>query len=399
MNDNTHPILRIPAGATDDDLIQVMARFSYDGVSVEEICELTRCLALSGDQLSFPEGIVTADIASTGGPASLSTLLCPLFLASGGAWVPKIGVPGRPAGGIDVLAQIGGYNISLPPSSAQRVVERVGYCHFIAGSLYAPLDARLFSLRQSRGAQGVPSLVVASLLAKKLAAGVRMVGLDVRVSPFGNFGETLDQARQNAVLFCTVGKALGLTCSCFLTDGTRPPQPYLGRGEALLALDAVFSGNARGWLTAHLYVCERMASQTVGRAASPDRGELAEIFLAHVEAQGGSKEAFAQKVENVRSQPIFEITARKRGFVGYDLAAFRSVLTELQGLHRSERDPFPDPGGIILQIAPGTFVERDEVVAVVRLMHGQSAPTISAIQAAIHVDPDPGYPTMFELIS
>ncbi|HKO17304.1 MAG TPA: hypothetical protein VJU82_00305 [Acidobacteriaceae bacterium] len=142
-----------------------------------------------------------------------------------------------------------------------------------------------------------------------------------------------------------------------------------------------------------------MASQTVGRAASPDRGELAEIFLAHVEAQGGSKEAFAQKVENVRSQPIFEITARKRGFVGYDLAAFRSVLTELQGLHRSERDPFPDPGGIILQIAPGTFVERDEVVAVVRLMHGQSAPTISAIQAAIHVDPDPGYPTMFELIS
>ncbi len=85
-------------------------RSKLDGLDIEIITGDLRNQELCAD--------LVADVASTGGPSSLSTLLSPLFLRAGGAVVPKLGVPGRPAGGIDCLAQIPGYRTEL---SAQEV--------------------------------------------------------------------------------------------------------------------------------------------------------------------------------------------------------------------------------------------------------------------------------------
>lgn len=89
------------------------------------IAELAHLLAGSGALL--PATGPTADLASTGGPGSLSTLIAPLALASYGLKVPKLGVPGRPAGGVDVLRQIPGYSTRFDESGAMKVLQDCGY--------------------------------------------------------------------------------------------------------------------------------------------------------------------------------------------------------------------------------------------------------------------------------
>jgi pyrimidine-nucleoside phosphorylase len=129
-------LLRNP---TDDDIRSAIAtvasQFPRDAAVAAELATI---LATSGERLSVG-GAIVADVASTGGPASLSTLLAPLFLRAAGAIVPKLGVPGRPAGGIDCLAQIPGYRTELSLREIEGIVERSGYAHFLAKGEMAPL--------------------------------------------------------------------------------------------------------------------------------------------------------------------------------------------------------------------------------------------------------------------
>ena len=148
-------------------------------ISPSDTAYLSQILALSGEKLSHrtDNGI---DVASTGGPSSLSTLLVPLFLRTLNKTIPKLAVPGRPAGGIDVLATLPSYKIKLLPEEIIDCLDECGYAHFIAGEIFTPLDASFFSYRQHVGAQQKIPLVVASILAKKVAVSISQVGLDIR---------------------------------------------------------------------------------------------------------------------------------------------------------------------------------------------------------------------------
>src|SRR3989442_918810 len=79
-----------------------------------------------------------------------------------------------------------------------------------AGEAFCPLDAQFFAWRQANGFQAVPALATTSLLAKKVAAGVGRVVLDVRVGPHGNFGRTHDEARAHAERLVAVAGHLGI---------------------------------------------------------------------------------------------------------------------------------------------------------------------------------------------
>lgn len=230
-------------------IIERIHKAQSEPLNEREVAELATIYAASGIQLNFGER-PTADIASTGGPSSLSTLLAPLFLATSGYGVPKLAVPGRPAGGLDVLTQLRGYSIDLQQQQVEAIIESCGYAHFISSGVYAPLDAETFKYRQAVGAQQAPDLVIASLLSKKLAVGVKHVGLDVRVARHGNFGGSLNTARSNSQKFIRVADLLGLRAVCVLSDVTQPLQPFIGRGEALRGgspTRAFTLGNARGF--------------------------------------------------------------------------------------------------------------------------------------------------------
>jgi thymidine phosphorylase len=308
-----------------------------------------------------------ADVASTGGPTSLTTLLCPLYLRALGYKVPKLGVPGRPAGGIDTLAQIPGFKFLLTDSEASEALDKAGYVHFLAGEVHAKHDALLFNYRKRVGALNVTPLVIASLLTKKMIVGLSCVGLDVRVSPFGNFGVTWDEARKNARQFCRVASLLAINGTCLLTDASLPYQPYIGRGEALVALSRILSDSGPEQLERHTETCYAMAIATTrSNGAQPSRKQLLEGFEANLQSQGTSFDRFMEKVTEVLKEHTWEIVAKQDGFCSVDLEKIRSIFVTYQTSNAQPPNEFLDPLGLILKCSSGMYVKKGDLIATVR---------------------------------
>lgn len=363
----------ISSQSSDDEIVNFLKKIAQQNASDARVAaDLADVLASSGSKF-VRATTETADVASTGGPASLSTLLCPLFLRAAGQEVPKLGVPGRPAGGIDCLAQIAGYKTSLSDSELESVMNEAGYAHFLASGRYAPLDARVFKLRQQHGLQTVPTLVAASLLSKKLAVGVMTAGLDIRVAPHGNFGQTMVEASENAALFVLAARLLGLDGRPMLTDGSVPYQPYIGRSEALTALADIFTGTANSWLLEHVETCRRLSLAAVSDECAPlvisaSIEDLYRSFKANVVAQGASEGAFEQAVLKVRNATNLEILADKEGKASVSLEGVRRLLVSAQSAVVSKDiGGFSDPVGITLQKRPGDTVVKGDVLATVRV--------------------------------
>jgi len=293
--------------------------------------------------------------------------LCPLYLVVLGANVAKLGVPGRPAGGIDVLAQVEGYKTQLSAFEIYSAIEKCGYTHFNAG-VFAPLDAEIFRYRQETGAQNVPDLVIASLLSKKLCVGVNRIGLDVRVSPFGNFGTTWDEAQLNASKFCKVASFLGKKAKCFLTNGSIPYQPYIGRSEALFALNEVFNANMDEALREHDQLCFTMANELMGASYSPKPAvlNLQKVFFENLESQNGLIESYFRTVDMVSKSHSCEIVSMGEGFLEIDLHMVRSIMVGVQRINTNEENIFPDPCGIILKSKVGQKVKKGSLLATLR---------------------------------
>lgn len=357
----------------------------------DDIADLARVLADSGARL-FPVGL-SADVASTGGPSSLSTLLCPLYLRARGLLVPKLGVRGRPAGGVDVLQTIPGYRASLSSELAEQALRASGYIHLLADEQWAPLDARLFEYRARAGAKAVPALVIASILAKKLAAGVVGAGLEVRIASHGNFGANREAARENAMRYNAVGRLLGMKPLCILTEATGPYQPYVGRGEALVALSQVLEGQAHDWLADHQLLCLRMSdavASTLGADITdrPDNTALRYTHDALLHAHGAEPSAFAARVETIRTARRSIVRADSEGVVHYDLARLRELLVARQGAGAADGEgTAADPAGVILTARPGTQVRVGEPMMSVRAPEGEDN-LVAALAACCRVDRD-----------
>lgn len=360
--------------ALDDFVRQCALRPLADG----DVVALARMLAGSGDQLAG--GLQDrADVASTGAPSSLTTLLGPLYLRAMGLSVPTLGVAGRPAGGVDVLATIPGFRVDLNAREASAALARAGHIHLAAGGSWAPLDAALFKHRRRVGAQARPELVIASLLAKKLAVGVRRAGFDVRVAPWGNFGAGPEEAARNARRLIDVFAAAGVTAGCMLTDARVPYQPHIGRGESLVALHRVLTSAADDELAGHAELCRLISLRTAGRgsagAADPRASAAARAaFALTLEAQGSSWERFEARVAEILDAPTAALHAKADGRLVVDLRAVRDALTARQ------RDGSEDPCGVTLRARAGTWAARGDTLADVR---GSDAALIAELERAI----------------
>jgi thymidine phosphorylase len=213
LADNSLPAEQVSALA--------MAVF-LNGMSFEEAGKLTLAMANSGTVLDWSkEGLdgPVVDKHSTGGVGDkVSFLLAPIAAACG-CYVPMISGRGlgHTGGTTDKVESIPGYQSMPDFDTFRRVVKSAGCAVIGQTSDLAPADRRFYSIRDVTGTVESVALITASILSKKIAAGLEALVMDVKVGS-GAFMESHDKARELAQSIIGTAANAGLKTHALITD-------------------------------------------------------------------------------------------------------------------------------------------------------------------------------------
>ena len=170
---------------------------------------------LSGAELTGP----VLDKHSSGGVGDkVSLMLAPIVAACGG-FVPMLSGRGlgHTGGTLDKLESIPGYQISPSKEQLQRALKDAG-CAIVGPShALAPADRRLYAIRDVTATVESTALITASILSKKLAAGLQGLVMDVKTGN-GAFAASIEEARTLALSLVRVANGAGLPTRAWITD-------------------------------------------------------------------------------------------------------------------------------------------------------------------------------------
>ena len=218
----------------------VMAIY-INGMSDEEITELTLAMANSGDVLNLSELGNVVDKHSTGGVGDKVTLILMPLVASLGIPVAKmsgrgLGITG---GTIDKLESIPGYDTSIDIKTFMDNVKKHGISLMGQTLNLAPADKKLYALRDTINCTANIPLIASSIMSKKIASGANKIVIDVTYGS-GAFMKTIDDARKLADLMMKIGKLANRETVCILTDMDKPLGFAVGNNlEVIEAIDVL----------------------------------------------------------------------------------------------------------------------------------------------------------------
>jgi thymidine phosphorylase len=216
-----------------------------NGMSDPDRVALTLAMRDSGDVMQWDLPGPAIDKHSTGGVGDAVSLLLAPALAAMGAYVPMVSGRGlgHTGGTLDKLDAIPGFASEVSEPRFREIVETVGCAIVSATGAIAPADKRLYAVRDVTGTVESIDLITASILSKKLAAGLDALVLDVKVGS-GAFMKTADDARALAQSLVTTANSAGCRTAAFLTEMDQPLCPSLGNAlEVMEVMKALTSGN------------------------------------------------------------------------------------------------------------------------------------------------------------
>jgi thymidine phosphorylase len=365
----------------------------WRGMTNAERIALTGAMTRSGDVLEW-EGDRILDKHSTGGVGDkVSLLLAPIVAACGGS-VPMISGRGlgHTGGTLDKLQSIPGYDVAPDNARLRAAVADAGCAIVGQTATLAPADRRLYAIRDATGTVESIPLIVASILSKKLAAGLSALVMDVKVGS-GAFLPDRDSARELARAIVDVAQGNGLRTSALLTDMDR----VLGRaaGNAVEVRESIdhLTGAKND---------ERLRAITLGLSqellrlggiddADParalDSGAAAERFAKMVAALGGPADILER--DRLPSAPVtVEAFPDEAGTLeAIDVRAVGVAIIGLGGGRARETDQIDHAVGLTEVAAPGERVGRGErPLAVVHAADEQAAGrVVAALRAACSV--------------
>lgn len=215
------------------------------GMDARETFNLTKIMHDSGDffDLSGISGI-KVDKHSTGGVGDkISIPLAPLVAACG-VKVPMMSGRGlgHTGGTLDKLESIPGFNVNLTHEDFEETVKKLGCAMIGQTKKIAPLDKKLYALRDVTATIASIPLITASIMSKKLAEGMDALVLDVKVGN-GAFMKKISSARRLARSMVSVGKKWGKRICAFLTDMDQPMGNAIGNSLEIIESIEVLKGN------------------------------------------------------------------------------------------------------------------------------------------------------------
>ncbi len=352
----------------------------FRGMELSERVALTRAMRDSGTVLAWDLPGPALDKHSSGGVGDdLSLMLAPMVAACGG-FVPMISGRGlgHTGGTLDKLDSIPGYRTQPDNDLFRRVVREVGCAVIGQTADLAPADKRFYAIRDVTGTVESLDLITASILSKKLAAGLDGLVLDVKWGS-GAFMGTLPEARALAESLVSVANGAGLPTRALVTDMNEPLAPAAG--------NAVEVGHAVDFLTrrrrdprveaitvelgAEMLVIGGLAeSLDVARArlvATLDDGRAAEIFGRMVAALGGPVDFVEKAARYLATAPVVRpVFAETAGVVTeIDTRAIGLTVVELGGGRTRATDPIDPAVGFTDLVGVGAQVDGAHPLAVV----------------------------------
>jgi thymidine phosphorylase len=387
----------IAGGGLSDAQVGALAMALFlQGLDGDERVALTRAMTRSGTVLEWNLGRPVLDKHSTGGVGDkVSLILAPVVAACGGA-VPMISGRGlgHTGGTLDKLDAIPGYDTRPELDTLRRVVSEIGCAIVGQTAELAPADRRLYAVRDATGTVESIGLIVASILSKKLAAGLDALVMDVKHGS-GAFMATREDAEALARALVEVAGGAGLPTVALLTDMDEVLGTTAGNAvEVREAIDYLTGAQREPRLhevtiALAAALLEQSGLAGDGRAAAEqalESGAAAERFAAMVAALGGPADIL--EADHLATAPVTTAATPERPGVvtGMNCRDVGLVVTGLGGNRRREDDVIDHSVGLT-GIAPvGAPVGPDRPLALVHAATEDAAEAaIAALRAAVTV--------------
>ncbi|MGJ8627688.1 MAG: thymidine phosphorylase [Sulfitobacter sp.] len=382
----------VAQGLADGGLSDAQAGAFAMGVCLNGLSDLGRValtLAMrdSGRVLSWNLDGPILDKHSTGGIGDCVSLILAPALAACGAYVPMISGRGlgHTGGTLDKLESIPGVTTDLDEGRFRDVVGRVGCAIVSANSDIAPADKRLYAVRDVTSTVDSLDLITASILSKKLAAGLDGLVLDVKVGS-GAFMKDLKQAQALAEALTKTANAAKCRTTAVISDMSQPLVPSLGNALEVAEVMRVLTGSGKGpivdvaaalggVLLVNGGLVDDVQAGADAIAKAIRKGAAAERFGALLAAMGGP----VTFVENwsrflPEATVIREVTATKDGYVTeVDGEALGLAVVALGGGRNVESDRINPAVGLSDVVRLGTKVKRGQTLAVVHATRSDEA--------------------------
>lgn len=366
------------------------------GLNVQARKDLTLAMRDSGTTLSWDLDGPVLDKHSTGGLGdSVSLVLAPLLAASG-VYVPMISGRGlgHTGGTLDKMEAIPGVSVNIEVNKFKAIVSEIGCAIVSANSDIAPADRRLYGIRDVTSTVDSLDLITASILSKKLAAGLDGLVLDVKCGS-GAFMTDLKDAETLANSLVDTGNQAGCKTTAIITDMSQPLASSMGNAVEVREAMKVLSGQTKD---------SKLAKVSIKLAAFLARqykfgGKQAEKKFKNLIESGQALEKFGKMVASLggpikfiddwnrflpEATVLIEIPALKSGYLnawrGHDLG---NTIITLGGGRRVQTD-IVDPSVGLDQIQPlGSYLTKGDIIARVHASRTDIAQqVIQSVQSA-----------------
>lgn len=348
---------------------------------------LTLAMRDSGRVLSWDVPGPVIDKHSTGGVGDCVSLILAPALAACGAYVPMISGRGlgHTGGTLDKLEAVPGVNTALSEEHFKDIVGQIGCAIVGATGDIAPADRRLYGVRDISSTVDSLDLITASILSKKLAAGLDGLVLDVKVGS-GAFMKTMDDAQALAESLTRTANAAKCRTTAIISDMSQPLVPSLGNALEVAEVMRVLTGSGRGPIVDIAAALGGVLLANVGLARDVQEGADA---IVHAVRNGYAAERFARMISALGGPVSFvdnwarflpeatvirEVSAPRDGFIAsIDGEALGLAVVGLGGGRVVESDKVNPAVGLSQVARLGAPVTRGQTIAVVHAVRSDQA--------------------------
>jgi thymidine phosphorylase len=363
----------------------------FQGMNMSERVALTRAMMRSGEVMEWSSAYLPGPVLdkhSTGGVGDKVSLVLAPMVAACGAYVPMISGRGlgHTGGTLDKFDSIPGYQSAPGLDLLRRTVRDVG-CAIIGQTAdLAPADRRLYAIRDVTATVESVALITASILSKKLAAGLQGLVMDVKVGG-GAFATDIAKARELAQSLVEVAQGAGLPTRALITDMNQVLGHSCGNTVEMREAIDFLTGNYRDprllevtcALGAQMLLIGTLATD-VGDArrqldSALQSGAAAERFSRMVSALGGPADLIERPEIHLTAAPVqTEIVAPQSGWLSsMQTRNIGLLVIELGGGRRRAADRIDHSVGLSDLVGVGQRVEAGQLIARVHAADGKSA--------------------------